>query len=114
MGLQPEEWGGDTIVAKVSAKTRQGLDELLELVALQSEIMDLKANPNKPAHGRIVEAKLDKGRGPVATVLIQEGTLHQGDNFVCGQFSGRVRPDERPGQEGQGGRPLHPRGSAGL
>ena len=91
MGLQPEEWGGDTIVAKVSAKTRQGLDELLELVALQSEIMDLKANPNKPAHGRIVEAKLDKGRGPVATVLIQEGTLHQGDNFVCGQFSGRVR-----------------------
>ena len=91
MGLQPEDWGGDTIVAKVSAKTRQGLDDLLELVALQSEIMDLKANPNKPAHGRIVEAKLDKGRGPVATVLIQEGTLHQGDNFVCGQFSGRVR-----------------------
>ena len=90
-GLVCEEWGGDTIVAKVSAKTRQGLDDLLELVALQSEIMDLKANPNKPAHGRIVEAKLDKGRGPVATVLIQEGTLHQGDNFVCGQFSGRVR-----------------------
>ena len=89
--LLAEDWGGDTIVAKVSAKTRQGLDDLLELVALQSEIMDLKANPNKPAHGRIVEAKLDKGRGPVATVLIQEGTLHQGDNFVCGQFSGRVR-----------------------
>ena len=91
LGLQPEDWGGDTIVARVSAKTRQGLDELLEMVALQSEIMELKANPNKPARGRIVEAKLDKGRGPVATVLIQEGTLRQGDNFVCGQFSGRAR-----------------------
>lgn len=91
LGLQPEDWGGDTIVARVSAKTRQGLDDLLELVALQSEIMDLKANPDKPARGHIVEARLDKGRGPVATVLIQEGTLRQGDNFVCGQFSGRVR-----------------------
>ncbi|MCR5814624.1 MAG: translation initiation factor IF-2 [Desulfovibrio sp.] len=91
LGLQPEDWGGDTIVAKVSAKTRQGLDELLEMVALQSEIMELKANPDKPARGHIVEARLDKGRGPVATVLIQEGTLHHGDNFVCGQFSGRVR-----------------------
>lgn len=91
LGLQPEDWGGDTIVAKVSAKTRQGLDDLLELVALQSEIMDLKANPDKPARGHIVEAKLDKGRGPVATVLIQEGTLKPGDNFVCGTFSGRVR-----------------------
>lgn len=91
LGLQPEEWGGDTIVAKVSAKTHQGLDELLELVALQSEVMELKANPNKLARGHIIEAKLDKGRGPVATVLIQEGTLHQGDNFVCGTFSGRVR-----------------------
>lgn len=91
LGLQPEDWGGDTIVARVSAKTREGLDDLLELVALQSEIMDLKANPDKPARGHIVEARLDKGRGPVATVLIQEGTLRQGDNFVCGQFSGRVR-----------------------
>ena len=91
LGLQAEEWGGDTIVAKVSAKSRQGLDDLLEMVALQSEIMDLKANPDKAARGHIVEAKLDKGRGPVATVLIQEGTLRQGDNFVCGPFSGRVR-----------------------
>lgn len=91
LGLQAEEWGGDTIVAKVAAKTRMGLDDLLEMVALQSEIMELKANPDKVAKGRIVEAKLDKGRGPVATVLIQEGTLHQGDNFVCGPFSGRVR-----------------------
>lgn len=91
LGLQPEDWGGDTIVSKVSAKTREGLDDLLELVALQSEIMDLKANPDKAARGHIVEAKLDKGRGPVATVLIQEGTLHTGDNFVCGPFAGRVR-----------------------
>lgn len=91
LGLQPEDWGGETIVAKVSAKTRVGLDDLLELVALQSEIMDLKANPDKPARGHIVEARLDKGRGPVATVLIQEGTLRQGDNFVCGSFAGRVR-----------------------
>ncbi len=91
LGLQAEDWGGDTITAKVSAKSRAGLDDLLELVALQAEILELKANPNKPARGRIVEAKLDKGRGPVATVLIQEGTLHQGDTFVCGVFSGRVR-----------------------
>ena len=91
LGLQPEDWGGDTIVARISAKTRQGLDDLLEMVALQSEIMELKANPDKPARGHIVEARLDKGRGPVATVLIQEGTLRHGDSFVCGQFSGRVR-----------------------
>ena len=91
LGLQAEDWGGDTIVAKVSAKSRMGLDELLEMVALQSEIMELKANPDKPARGHIVEAKLDKGRGPIATVLIQEGTLRQGDSFVCGTFSGRVR-----------------------
>ncbi|ATD80039.1 MULTISPECIES: translation initiation factor IF-2 [Desulfovibrio] len=91
LGLQAEEWGGDTIVAKVAAKTRMGLDDLLEMVALQSEIMELKANPDKAAKGHIVEAKLDKGRGPVATVLIQEGTLRQGDSFVCGPFSGRVR-----------------------
>ncbi|MDR1660498.1 MAG: translation initiation factor IF-2 [Desulfovibrio sp.] len=91
LGLQPEDWGGDTIVARVSAKTRSGLDELLEMVALQSEIMELKANPDKLARGRIVEARLDKGRGPIATVLIQQGTLKQGDNFVCGAFSGRVR-----------------------
>ncbi len=91
LGLQAESWGGDTITAMVSAKSRQGLDDLLELVALQTEILELKANPDKPARGRIVEAKLDKGRGPVATVLIQEGTLNQGDTFVCGVFSGRVR-----------------------
>ncbi len=91
LGLQSESWGGDTITAFVSAKTREGLDDLLELIALQADILELKANPDKPARGHIVEAKLDKGRGPVATVLIQEGTLHQGDTFVCGVFSGRVR-----------------------
>ena len=91
IGLVAEEWGGDTVFAKVSAKTGQGLDELLEMILLQSEMLELKANPDKPAKGRIVEAKLDKGRGPMATVLIQEGTLRAGDPFVCGIFSGRVR-----------------------
>ncbi len=91
LGLQSEDWGGDTVTTMLSAKKRQGIDELLELLILQSEIMDLKANPDKSARGHIVEAKLDKGRGPVATVLIQEGTLNQGDAFVCGVFAGRVR-----------------------
>ncbi len=91
LGLQAESWGGETVVGYVSAKTGQGLDELLELIALQAEILELKANPDKPARGHVVEAKLDKGRGPVATVLIQEGTIHQGDPFVCGVFAGRVR-----------------------
>ena len=75
----------------VMEQTREGLDEMLEMLALQADILELTANPDKPARGHIVEAKLDKGRGPVATVLIQEGTLHQGDTFVCGVFSGRVR-----------------------
>ncbi|EKO37988.1 MAG: translation initiation factor IF-2, partial [Solidesulfovibrio magneticus str. Maddingley MBC34] len=91
LGLVPEEWGGDTIFANVSAKQKLGLDELLEMILLQAEVLQLHANPGKRARGHIVEARLDKGRGPVATVLIQEGTLHQGDAFVCGVFSGRVR-----------------------
>jgi len=91
LGLVPEDWGGETVVAKLSAKTRDGLDDFLEVLALQADILELRANPDKPARGHIVEAKLDKGRGPVATVLIQEGTLRQGDSFVCGAFSGRVR-----------------------
>ena len=90
-GLVAEDWGGETTFSPVSAKTRQGLDELLELLALQAEILDLKANPQKPARGHIVEAKLDKGRGSLGTVLIQEGTLRLGDSFVCGVHSGRVR-----------------------
>ncbi len=90
-GLVPEDWGGDTICAPVSAKTQEGVPQLLELLLLQAELLDLKANPDKPARGVIVEAKLDRGRGPVATVLVQEGTLRPGDPFVCGPHSGRVR-----------------------
>ncbi len=89
--LVPEEWGGTTIFANVSAKQRIGLDELLEMILLQAEVLELKANPNKPAKGHIVEAKLDKGRGPLGTVLIQEGTLKNGDAFVCGTVHGKVR-----------------------
>ncbi|KAF5030802.1 Translation initiation factor IF-2 [anaerobic digester metagenome] len=91
LGLVPEDWGGETIFANVSAKQKLGLDELLEMILLQAEVLQLSANPSKRARGHIVEARLDKGRGPVASVLIQEGTLHQGDAFVCGVFSGRVR-----------------------
>lgn len=91
LGLMPEDWGGDTIFAHVSAKKRQGLDELLELILLQAEVLDLKANPDKPGRGHIVEARLDRGRGPVGTVLIQEGQINQGDAFVCGLISGKVR-----------------------
>ncbi len=90
-GLVPEDWGGDTICVPVSAKTREGLPHLLEMLLLQAELLELKANPDKPARGTIIEAKLDRGRGPVATVLVQEGTLRPGDPFVCGAYSGRVR-----------------------
>lgn len=90
-GLISEEWGGDTIFANISAKQRTGIDQLMELVLLQAEVLELKANPDKRARGHIVEAKLDKGRGPVGTVLVQEGTLHTGDFFVCGLFRGKVR-----------------------
>lgn len=89
--LVPEDWGGDTMFVPVSAKQRTGLDTLLEMVQLQAEVLELKANPDKSARGNIVEAKLDKGRGPVGTVLIQEGTINQGDPFVCGLYHGRVR-----------------------
>ena len=90
-GLAPEEWGGNTIFVPVSAKTKEGIPHLLEMLLLQSDILELKANPQKLARGTIVEAKLDRGRGPVATVLVQEGTLRVGDAFVCGVFHGRVR-----------------------
>jgi translation initiation factor IF-2 len=90
-GLQPEDWGGETVTVPVSAKTREGLPHLLEMLLLQSDLLELKANPDKPARGTIVEAKLDRGRGPVATVLVQEGTLKPGDPFVCGPYAGRVR-----------------------
>ena len=90
-GLTPEEWGGDTICVKVSAKKRTNLDDLLEMILLQAEILELKADPERLARGVIVEALLDKGRGPVATVLVQKGTLRVGDPFVVGQYYGRVR-----------------------
>jgi translation initiation factor IF-2 len=90
-GLTSEAWGGDTIFVNVSAKKREGLDELLEMILLQAELLELKANPDKLASGRVIEAKLDSGRGPVATVLVQEGTLHAGDAVVCGVHYGKVR-----------------------
>lgn len=90
-GLVCEDWGGDTIVVPVSARTHQGLDTLLEMVLLVAEVQDLKANPNRLAKGAIVEAKLDKGRGPVATVLIQNGTLEVGQTVIAGMASGRIK-----------------------
>jgi translation initiation factor IF-2 len=91
LGLVPEEWGGDTPFIKVSAKQRIGINDLLEMIILQAEILELKANPNKLAFGHVVEAKLDSGTGPVATVLISEGTLHTGESVVCGIHYGKVR-----------------------
>jgi len=91
LGLLPEKWGGTTLFAEVSAKQKTGIKELLELILLQAEVLELKANPDKPARGIIVEAELDKGRGPVATVLVQEGTLKAGDPFIAGSHYGRVR-----------------------
>jgi translation initiation factor IF-2 len=90
-GLAPEAWGGDTIVVPVSAKTKEGIPQLLEMLLLQSDVLELAANANRRSRGAIVEAKLDRGRGPVATVLVQEGTLKVGDAFVCGVEYGRVR-----------------------
>jgi len=89
--LVPEEWGGETIFVEVSAKQKLNLDRLLEMILLQAEVLELKANPNKRAKGIVVEARLDKGRGPVATVLVQEGTLKIGDPIVTGVHYGRVR-----------------------
>jgi translation initiation factor IF-2 len=90
-GLVPEDWGGDTIFVNVSAKQNEGIDTLLEMILLQAEMLELKANPDKLARGHVVEAKLDAGRGPVATVLVQEGTLHSGDPVVCGMHYGKIR-----------------------
>jgi translation initiation factor IF-2 len=90
-GLTPEEWGGDTIFVKVSAKQTIGIDDLLDLILLQAEVLELKADPEKRAYGHVVESKIDPGRGAIATVLVQEGTLHTGDAVVCGVYSGKVR-----------------------
>ena len=91
LGLIPEDWGGDTVYCPVSARQGVGIDDLLDLAVLQAELMELKANPDREASGVVVEAKLDKGRGPVATVLVQRGTLKVGDTFVAGKWHGKVR-----------------------
>ena len=91
LGLQPVEWGGDTEFVNVSAKTREGLDDLLETIIIMSEVEDLKANPDAPASGTVIESKLDPGRGPVVTILVSRGTLEVGDALVAGAAWGRVR-----------------------
>jgi translation initiation factor IF-2 len=91
LDLAPEDWGGETIFGHISAKTGEGVDDLLGLILLQSEVLELKANPNKPARGTVIEARLDKSKGPVATVLIKTGTLTKGTYFVCGEHYGHVR-----------------------
>lgn len=90
-GIVPEEWGGDVPCLRVSAKKKEGIDELLEMVLLVAEVKELKANPNRPAKGTVIEARLDKGRGPIATILVQNGTLNTGDTIVAGTAFGRVR-----------------------
>jgi translation initiation factor IF-2 len=90
-GLLAEDWGGDTVMVPVSAKTHQNLDLLLEMILLVADMQELKANPNRPAMGTVIEAQLDRGRGPVATVLVRNGTLHVGDYFICGSVFGKVR-----------------------
>jgi translation initiation factor IF-2 len=91
LNLVPEDWGGQTVMVPVSAKKRQNLDQLLEMILLSTDILELKANPKRSASGTVLEAKLDRGRGPVATVLVQDGTLRVGDNFIAGPVVGRVR-----------------------
>ncbi len=99
-GLLPEDWGGDTVMVPVSAKAKQNLDLLLEMVLLVADIQDLKASPSRPATGSVLEAKLDRGRGPVPTVLVRNGTLRVGDFFICGSVFGKVRAmfDDRGAQ----------------
>ncbi|MDE0333298.1 MAG: translation initiation factor IF-2, partial [Nitrospinae bacterium] len=91
LDLIPEDWGGDTVYSEISAKENIGIDDLLDIAILQAELMELKANPSRLASGVVVEAKLDRGRGPVATVLVQRGTLNVSDNFVAGKWNGKVR-----------------------
>ena len=113
-----EDFGGDVLYAEVSAKTGKGIDELLEKILLQAEILELTANPDRPAHGTVIESKLDVGKGAVATILVQKGTLRVGDSFVCGKFDGRVRAllDERgrPVDSAGPGVPVQLLGSSGV
>ncbi len=90
-GLVSEQWGGDTIFVNVSAKTKEGIDTLLENLAVQAEVLELKANPNKPAKGHVIEARLDRARGPISTILVEDGTLKLGDLVVAGEYVGKIR-----------------------
>jgi len=113
-----EDFGGDVLVAEISAKTGEGIDDLLEKILLQAEILELEANPDRAAEGAVVEAKLDVGKGPVVTVLVQKGTLRVGDSFICGRYDGRVRAmmDERgkPVKDAGPGVPVQVLGVAGV
>src|SRR4029434_9842674 len=91
LGLMPAEWGGDTEFVEVSAKQKKGLDRLLEIILLVAYLRELKANPDAPGSGTVLESRVDKGRGPVATILIQNGTLRASDFFICGAVFGKVR-----------------------
>src|SRR3989440_573117 len=108
-GVVLEEFGGTTLATPISAKTGQNVQELLDQILLQAELLDLKANPDRRAQGTVLEATLDPGKGPLATILVQNGTLRGGDDFICGQFYGRVRAmyDER-GQTVDGAGPSTP------
>jgi translation initiation factor IF-2 len=90
-GLTPEDWGGETIVSPVSATKGTGIDHLLEMIALQAEVMELKASPTATPRGTVIEAQVEAGRGPTATVIVQIGTLKIGDPFICGDYSGKVK-----------------------
>ena len=113
--VAPDDWGGDTQFVKVSAVTGEGIDDLLEAILLQSELLELKAVPDAPARGVVVESRLDRGRGPVSTVLVQNGTLQQGDIILAGEFYGRVRAmlDDQGAQTRQAG-PSQPAEVLGL
>ena len=118
LNLVPEDWGGTTVMVPVSAKKKQNLDQLLEMILLSTDILELKANPKHSASGAVLEAKLDRGRGPVATVLVQDGTLNVGDNFIAGPVVGRVRAliDDRgrPVRSAGPSTPVEVLGLAGL
>jgi translation initiation factor IF-2 len=113
-----EDFGGDVLAAEISAKTGQGIDDLLDKVLLQSEMLELKANPNRDAVGAVIEAQLDQGKGAVATVLVQKGTLRVGDSFICGLYDGRVKAllDERgqPVEEAGPATPVQVLGASGV
>jgi translation initiation factor IF-2 len=117
-GLMPEEWGGDTVVVEVSAREKKNLDKLLEMILLVSDLRELRANPSAPASGTVLESRVDRGRGPVATVLVQNGTLHTGDVFIVGAVYGKVRAlfDDhgRPVKQGTPSTPVEVLGLQGI